>query len=52
MQQEQQVFLAGIRKPRLGNQRLLKLAQDKGWLAPQGTGDGAWKILKILPGVG
>jgi len=34
--EEQQVFLAGIRKPRLGNQRLLKLAQDKGWLAPQG----------------
>eukprot|EP00435_Cladocopium_sp_Y103_P010810 s1932_g2.t2 len=37
---EQEVHVAGIRKPRLGNRKLLHLAKEKGWLSlSEGAGD-------------
>lgn len=48
--EEQQVHVAGIRKPRLGNRKLLNLAKEKGWLSlkasgrggPENYADGRW----------
>ncbi|CAK9112108.1 unnamed protein product [Durusdinium trenchii] len=33
---DQQLFVAGIRKPRLGNRQLLHLAKERKWIAPEG----------------
>eukprot|EP00913_Durusdinium_trenchii_P012280 g11530.t1 len=34
--EDQQLFVAGIRKPRLGNRQLLHLAKERKWIAPEG----------------